>query len=173
MANLGYIQLTRNCLQHCRFCSNPPTGIDLTEPELVALLDDFVDLGYDGVILTGGEPTMSPLLFPALRHARERGLHPRMISNGQKLSDPAFFAAAAEAGLSHVHLSLHSYRPEVHDFISAYPRAWTHLVSALAHAPQLGVTIDLNMVICAWNADHLHETVMWVSDRFPHVRHFV
>jgi MoaA/NifB/PqqE/SkfB family radical SAM enzyme len=66
MANLGYLQLTRNCLQHCRFCSNPPTGIDLTEDEMEAMIDDLADMGYVGVIQTGGEPTMSPMLQPAL-----------------------------------------------------------------------------------------------------------
>ena len=72
MANLGYLQLTRNCYQHCRFCSNPPTGVDLTEEELRREIDALVDLGYDGIILTGGEPTMSPLLFPALEYATAR-----------------------------------------------------------------------------------------------------
>ena len=36
VANLGYLQLTRNCYQQCRFCSNPPTGVDLTEDEMRA-----------------------------------------------------------------------------------------------------------------------------------------
>ena len=47
MANLGYLQLTRNCLQHCRFCSNPPTGVDLTVDEMKGEIDALVDLGYD------------------------------------------------------------------------------------------------------------------------------
>ena len=39
MANLGYLQLTRDCYQHCRFCSNPPTGVDLSEEEMCRLID--------------------------------------------------------------------------------------------------------------------------------------
>ncbi len=31
----------------------------------------------------------------------------------------------------------------------------------------------INCVICAYNADHLHENVMWLADRFPYLRHFV
>ena len=120
MANLGYLQLTRNCLQHCRFCSNPPTGVDLTEDECRSAIDDLVDLGYDGIVLTGGEPTMSPLLIPALRHATERGLFNRMITNGQLLADEAFFREVVDAGLQHIHVSLHSYRQEVHDYITQY-----------------------------------------------------
>jgi MoaA/NifB/PqqE/SkfB family radical SAM enzyme len=173
MANLGYLQLTRSCYQRCRFCSNPPTGVELTEAEMRALIDELAEMGYDGVILTGGEPSLSPLLFPALAYARERGLYSRMITNGQLLADEGFFARCVEAGLSHVHMSLHSYRPEVHDFITKYPRAWETLVTALGHVPKLGITADINTVINVYNADHLHETVMWLVERFPFIRHFV
>ena len=173
MANLGYLQLTRNCLQHCRFCSNPPTGVDLSVPEMKELIDGLADMGYDGVILTGGEPTMSPLLFPALEYAHEKGLYSRMITNGQHLADKAFFQQCVDAGLSHIHVSLHSYRPEVHDFITAYPQAWQTLVNCLSHVPEMGITADINTVINSYNADHLHETVMWLCDRFPFIRHFV
>jgi MoaA/NifB/PqqE/SkfB family radical SAM enzyme len=173
VANLGYLQLTRDCYQGCRFCSNPPTGVELTEAEMRAEIDRLADLGYDGIILTGGEPTLSPLLFPALEHATERGLFNRMITNGQLLADRELFARCADAGLQHIHVSLHSYRPEVHDAITMYPGAWKALVQTLELAPELGVTNDINTVICAYNAEHLHETVIWLVERFPHIRHFV
>ena len=108
MANLGYLQLTRDCLQFCRFCSNPPTGMDLTEEQMRDSIDGLVRMGYDGVILTGGEPTLSPLLFKALEYATERGLYSRMITNGQRLEDKAFFQDTVDAGLTHIHVSLHS-----------------------------------------------------------------
>jgi MoaA/NifB/PqqE/SkfB family radical SAM enzyme len=173
MANLGYLQLTRNCLQHCRFCSNPPTGVDLGEEEMRRLIDRLVDLGYDGVILTGGEPTLSPLLMPALRYATEKGLYNRMITNGQSLADPEFFRKCVDSGLQHIHVSLHSYRQEVHDFITQYPRAWETLVQCLQNVPDMGITCDINTVINSYNADHLHETVQWLCERFPFIRHFV
>jgi len=173
MANLGYLQLTRNCLQHCRFCSNPPTGIDLEQEEMEAMLEDLADMGYDGVILTGGEPAMSPMLKPALAYASSLGLHSRMITNGQLLADRDFFRECVDNGLTHIHVSLHSYRPEVHDYITAYPRAWETLVSCLSLVPEMGITADINCVINSYNADHLHENVMWITDRFPFIRHFV
>jgi MoaA/NifB/PqqE/SkfB family radical SAM enzyme len=173
MANLGYIQLTRNCLQHCRFCSNPPTGVGLDEHELCELIDRMSEMDYDGVILTGGEPSASPLLFAALERARERGLYSRMITNGQYLADKVFFRKCVDAGLTHVHMSLHSWRPAVHDFITRYPGAHEALVQALAHVPELGITADINCVINTYNADHLDQNVAWICENFPHVRHFV
>jgi MoaA/NifB/PqqE/SkfB family radical SAM enzyme len=173
MANLGYLQLTRGCLQACRFCSNPPTGVELSEPEMCGEIDRLAELGYDGVILTGGEPTLSPLLFPALAHARARGLHSRMITNGQRLSKKEFFRKAVDAGLTHIHVSLHSHRREVHDFITQYPGAWDHLTACLSHVPEMGISCDINTVINTYNADHLHEIVAWLGEEFPFIRHFV
>ena len=173
MANLGYLQLTRNCLQRCRFCSNPPTGVDLTVEDMKKLIDGLVDLGYDGVILTGGEPTLSPLLLPALEYASEKGLFNRMITNGQRFADKEFFQKCVDHGLQHIHVSLHSYRQEVHDFITQYKNAWSTLIDCLTYVPQMGITCDINTVINTYNADHLDETVEWICTKFPFIRHFV
>jgi MoaA/NifB/PqqE/SkfB family radical SAM enzyme len=173
MANLGYLQLTRGCLQNCRFCSNPPTGVDLDEAEMRRQIDGLVELGYDGVILTGGEPTLSSMLFPALRYACERGLYSRMITNGQRLSREDFFRRAVDAGLSHIHVSLHSHQRAIHDFITQYPGAFDHLVACLELVPAMGITCDINTVINTYNADHLDAIVRWLCERFPFIRHFV
>ena len=173
MANLGYVQLTRDCYQRCRFCSNPPTGVGLSQSELYELIDKMADINYDGIILTGGEPSLSPLLFPALSYAKEKGLHTRMITNGQMLADRAFFQKCVDAGLEHIHISLHSYRPEIHDFITAYPGAWKALIDTLYLVPEMSITCDVNTVINTYNADHLHETVIWLCETFPFLGHFV
>jgi MoaA/NifB/PqqE/SkfB family radical SAM enzyme len=173
MANLGYLQLTRNCRQYCRFCSNPPTGVDLSEAEMRTHIDEMVELNYDGIILTGGEPSMSPLLFGALAYAREVGLFSRMITNGQLLADRDFFRRCVDAGLTHIHVSLHSSRPDVHDFITRFPGSHEVIDRCLSHVPEMGITADINCVINAYNADHLDENVRWICERFPFIRHFV
>ena len=43
MANLGYLQLTRNCYQKCQFCSNPPSGVHLDEEEMRRNIDRLVE----------------------------------------------------------------------------------------------------------------------------------
>ncbi len=136
-------------------------------------IDRLVEMGYDGVILTGGEPSISELLLPALSYAREKNLFSRMITNGQQLADKAFFKSCVDAGLTHIHLSLHSYRREVHDFITQYEGAWDLLIECLGHVPDMGITCDINTVINLYNCDHLHETVQWLCENFPFLHHFV
>lgn len=173
MANLGYLQLTRECKQACRFCSNPPSGVSLADEEMRGSIDDLVARGYDGIILTGGEPTIAPLLLPAVQYAHAKGLFIRMITNGQRISELPFLRELVENGLTHVHLSLHSSREAVHDFLTQTPGSHHHIDSALGHVGTLGITADINTVINAYNSDHLDETVRWVVGRHPHVRHFV
>jgi MoaA/NifB/PqqE/SkfB family radical SAM enzyme len=96
-----------------------------------------------------------------------------MITNGQLLEDEEYFQRLVNAGLQHIHVSLHSYRQEVHDYITQYREAWRTLVDCLSNVPEMGITCDINTVICAYNADHLHETVIWLCDQFPFIRHFV
>ena len=96
-----------------------------------------------------------------------------MITNGQKLADKDFFKRCVDAGLTHIHVSLHSYRREVHDFITQYRGAWDVLVRCLENVPEMGITCDINTVINVYNCDHLHENVQWICENFPFIRHFV
>ena len=86
VANIGYLQLVRHCNQYCRFCSNPATGWSLDLDTARRAVDDFAERGYFGIILTGGEPSLSPIVADVTRHAVARGLHVRMITNGSTLA---------------------------------------------------------------------------------------
>ena len=174
MANIGYLQVTRDCNQHCRFCSNPPSGLDRTADEDRRLIDDLAARGYQGVIFTGGEPTLVPHLPELVRHAVARGVEPRLITNGQRLAGRPYLDELYGAGLRIVHLSLHSHRPEIHDFITSHPRSWEYIVTALTHTAELpGMSVRINCVLNRHNADHLDQVMGFLVDGFPHVHHVI
>jgi MoaA/NifB/PqqE/SkfB family radical SAM enzyme len=175
VANIGYIQLVRHCNNHCRFCSNPDTDLDFTAEQIRGFIDDLKDRGYFGIILTGGEPTLSPHLVDAIRHGRKQGMHVRMITNASLLAEPEFCDEVVEAGLQHVHVSLYSVRPEVEDELRGMPRVLKRTFKALENLSRHAhrITVNLNCVINRLNTDHLHETVRVVCERFPFVSHIV
>ncbi len=181
MANLGYMQLVRHCNQYCRFCSNPETGWVLDLDTAKRQIDDFVRRDYFGVILTGGEPSLSPIVAEVTRHARDQGLHVRMITNGSKIADPKVARSYVEAGLRHFHVSVHSCREDVEDFLTGVRGSFALAMRAVENLAALdaelaaegGVTVDVNTDINAFNCDHLDETARALVARFPFVRHFV
>jgi len=173
MANLGYIQVTRRCNQHCLFCSNPENPRSLGVGEALGQADKLKGAGYQGVILTGGEPTLHEQLNDIVAGIRRLEIHVRMITNGQETARPGVLAALKESGLGHVHLSVHSVRPEVQGLLTSNPDSWSRLEETFHKIGELEITCDVNTVMCAQNAGHLDENVKVIVERFPFVRHFV
>jgi MoaA/NifB/PqqE/SkfB family radical SAM enzyme len=173
MANIGYIQVVRHCNHFCGFCSNPTTPYVHTFETMKVLVDDFVDRGYFGVILTGGEPSLHPELPRVARYATERGLHVRMITNGWRLADEGFAKEMAEAGLRIVHVSVYSVRPDVETQLRGMPGTLEKAFAAVENAHRYGIEVNINCVINKLNADHLDENIRHWMARHPYISHFV
>jgi hypothetical protein len=173
MANIGYIQVVRHCNHLCGFCSNPTSPYTHDFESMRVLVDDFVDRGYFGVILTGGEPTLHPELPKIAEYASERGLHVRMITNGSRLADPQFARDMANAGLKLVHVSVYSNRPEVEAALRGTEGTLDSAYAAVDNALETGIDVNINCVINKLNADHLHEGIAHWMTHHPGVRHFI
>lgn len=163
MANLGYVQVTRRCNQLCRFCSNPPSGLEIEAEEACRRVDDLVERGYDGVILTGGEPTLVPWLPAVVAHAVARGLAARIITNGQALADGPLLDELVAAGLRHLHVSLYSHDPAVHEAQTGAPGSHARAVRALERIGERRLSADVNCVIHRHNAGALDALARFVT----------
>lgn len=173
MANIGYLQVVRICNQKCRFCSNPDNENILDIEQGRAALDDMAARRYTGVFFTGGEPLLYEALPELVRHATELGLTARLITNGQKLGDGDLLEQLQAAGLTRINLSLHSARADVQDFLTGNTGSFENIARGMRKAAELRVPIDINTTINAYNADHLDETVKWLLENHPEVRHVV
>jgi MoaA/NifB/PqqE/SkfB family radical SAM enzyme len=173
MAELAYLQVARVCNQRCLFCSNPENGRVIAWDEAVALIDSFAAQKAEGVIFTGGEPTLFDRLPELVAYALEKSLPPRLITNGQRCADPVFFRALVSAGLEHMHVSVHSVREDVQARLTGNPKSLAKIYRALENAGRAGIRVDINTVINADNADHLSRNVRVLVERFPYLRHFV
>lgn len=174
MSQQGYIQLTRECNQDCRFCSNPANENRLDPDTGRKLIDSFSKKGYTGLIFTGGEPTLSPLLPELLRYAAEKGIPSRIITNGQKISDASFFKELYDAGLRNLNVSIYSYGEDVQNHLSGNPDSLKNIKKTLKNLSKYDdVQVVVNTVINKYNSSHLSATVEWVLEQAPYVRHFV
>ncbi|APR87461.1 radical SAM domain protein [Minicystis rosea] len=173
MANIGYIQVVRHCNHFCGFCSNPTTPYVHTFETMKVLVDDLKKRDYFGVILTGGEPSLHPELPRIARYAKDQGLHVRMITNGWRLADEGFAQEMAEAGLSLVHVSVYSVRPDVEARLRGLPDTLPKAFAAVANAAKYGIEVNINCVINRLNADHLDENIRHWIEHHPYIRHFV
>jgi len=173
MALIGYLQVTRECSQECIFCSNPPNDFKMTIDEGFKSIDDFYSRKYSDIIFTGGEPTLFGHLKELINYAVEKRINPRIITNGQKISDEDYLKSLVDIGLKHVHISLHSYKSDVQSFLTKKKDSLENIDKALINCRKFNITADINTVINRYNSDHLDDTVKWVCQKYPFINHFV
>ena len=98
---IATVLFTGGCNFRCPSCHNadlvlrPAEMPDLPLDEVWAFLSRRVGL-VDGVVVTGGEPTLQDGLIPFLRRVRERGLDVKLDTNGYR---PDVLAALLDEGL--------------------------------------------------------------------------
>ena len=173
MANLGYIQLNRICNQKCLFCSNPENGNVLDYEKAVFYINDFVNKNYQGVIFTGGEPTLNEILPLVIKYAKDKGLEVRMITNGQKTADYEFLKKLIASGLDLMHVSVQSYKPEIQDYLSQNHGSLKNILKTLINARKLNLAVNINTVINSFNAKSLDKNVKFFICKFSEINHFV
>ena len=130
------------CNNRCVFCYQKglraiSRGAEQLLPyeEVCARIRFGVEASFDELSLTGGEPTIRPDFLDIVRYARAQGMRRVAVTtNGARLARPDFFAAAVEAGLTSMGVSVHGPTPEEHDAITGRPGSFAKALRAIWHA---------------------------------------
>ncbi len=156
-----YIDLGRPCNSACLYCAVPPhedaQGFAPLS-EVPAIIEAGLQVGCDRAILIGGEPTIYPHFEAVLQALAEQGLERRHIvmTNGLRLSEPAFVESMVGLGVGTAHLSIDTADASIYDRLSRsqgrHERQLQGLDNALAH-PDLNVYVYT--AVNAINADGL------------------
>jgi len=174
MSNLAYIQVVRKCNQSCLFCSNPENDRILELEQAQSQIERLSrQEKMDGVILTGGEPTLHPRLAEIVQMVNSHGLHVRVITNGQLTASKGFLMGLKDSGLGHIHVSVYSFQEKIQAYLSNNENSLINIKKTLENIGRIGIVCDINTVMCAQNADHLDQTIGFLIDNYPFINHFI
>lgn len=164
--------ICRHCNMTCPHCyaaaSSRPSRRALDTAEALALIDDLAEAGVQALVLSGGEPLMRGDILALCRRASERGLLPKLSSNGV-LIDARLASGLADAGVGYVGVSIDGM-PAFNDAYRGLARGFERALAGLRHARQAGMRTGLRMTLTRRNLDQL-EPLMEVAhaasiDRF-------
>lgn len=145
------IEVTRRCDQQCEYCFND-SGPSARYPELplscwIRYLDHMSSRGLRSFHLTGGEPFVSPVAVPLLRHAQSLDLSTSILSNGLRIPKLALQEPTVLRRLSVAQISLDSMSPAVHDHRRGKPGAWRQAVQAIGVLRGLNVRVEVSCTL--------------------------
>ncbi|MBI4568168.1 MAG: radical SAM protein [Planctomycetes bacterium] len=142
------------CNSDCGFCfAHDDAVAEPPRAAILSLLDAGQARGYEAVCVSGGEPTISPLLPWVLDECRRRGLAVRLITNGFRLADPDYAADLLARGVSRLQFSLHGCDEKTVDRVNrrrgAFAQQRRALEALAARRPP--VDLEVNCVITTDN----------------------
>jgi radical SAM protein with 4Fe4S-binding SPASM domain len=160
------LALTYGCNNACRHCYNERRRASMPSLRLdrwQEVLERLASVGVPHVIFTGGEPTLLAGLAELVSFAERLGLVTGLNTNGRRLSNPALARKLADAGLSHVQITLESHRPEVHDAMTATRSFW-ETVAGVRESLEAGLHTITNTTLTRQNANHADEIVDYLYE---------
>lgn len=155
------------CNNRCVFCAQGDKRSvcdSLSIEELLSRLSR-VRQGSQGLVLTGGEPTLYKRLPSLVVRARELGYRPIQIqTNGRMLAYPEVLLRLRDAGAEEFSPSLHGSTAEIHDALTRAPGSFEQSTKGIANIARLGLTLVTNSVITRGNVHDLPALVSLLAD---------
>lgn len=168
MAGLLDIILGYDCNLACTYCTitEAMRARALAPRAIAAELARGRNHGYDAVSLTGGEPTTRPELLPLVRRAAELGYQSiKVQSNGLVLGVGENAARLVDAGVTCVHISMHTHEPAAYEAMVRRPGTHAHMQRAFERLAALDVELGADVILETDTLPRLPAAVDWLAER--------
>lgn len=104
------------------------------------------------VTLSGGEATLCPDLERTAREARRLGFKSvQLLTNGFRLTDPAYVRGLGEAGIDEIKISLHGVDAATHDRLMGVKGAFRLAMRAAENIARAGLKASFNFAVTRSN----------------------
>jgi radical SAM protein len=161
-------EVTRACDLACVHCRAEAQDrrhpAELTTAEGFALLEEVRRFGQPMFVFTGGDPLKRPDIFDLIAYAKGIGLHPGMSPSGTPLLNRANMERAAAAGINTVSISIDAPTAETHDAFRRVTGSFDLSVGAARMINDLGLRLQINTTITAYNIEWLDDMAQLVTD---------
>jgi radical SAM protein with 4Fe4S-binding SPASM domain len=156
-----FIDLTNRCNLSCKYCFNyralqsPPQHLDINLIEKA--LDSKLAESVNNWFLSGGEPFVHPYLLEVLKLFRDRGIGPKIATNGIMLT-PEILEILDEYGVPSVQFSLDTLRPELHANLNgSQPQDHAAILRNLEYAIESPLRVVVSSVLTEANKREITE----------------
>jgi radical SAM protein with 4Fe4S-binding SPASM domain len=152
-------ETTQSCALACQHCRADArlgrSSEELTTAQGKALLDRVKAMGTRVVALSGGDPMNRPDLPELINHGASIGIRMCTIPAATSTLTRDQLKTLRDAGLSKVAFSLDFPFAAGHDEMRQIPGTFDRTIQAAAWARELGISLQINSLVCQSSAEHL------------------
>jgi radical SAM protein with 4Fe4S-binding SPASM domain len=150
--------LTRTCNLKCVHCYTASDAVkypgELETEQCLSVLDDLADYKVPAVLFSGGEPLVRHDLFDLAAHARSKGLHVVLSTNGTLINRERA-RRLKDLEFSYVGISLDSAIPAVHDEFRGVKGAFDRTMKGFRYCVEVGQKVGLRLTLTPHTCENL------------------
>ncbi len=135
------------CKNKCKFCSNyggETVASPLTKEESFKVISDFIDIGGETLVVTGGEPLECPFFWELIRYAKNEGLKLYVYSAGY-LVNKEVAEKFCSIGVDRVYVTILGPK-EIHEWITEVSGSYKLSVMAIDMFIREGLYVGINFI---------------------------
>lgn len=144
-----------SCNNSCKFCvqGNKRSKIkDKTTSEIKTILEKEHKRGYDGVVFTGGEPTLRKDICELVSLASRLGFRAIQIqTNGRLFYYKDFCKKLIGAGVTEFSPAVHGHNAKIHDYLTSADGSFKETVGGIINLRALRQRVLTNTVVTRYN----------------------
>lgn len=159
--NKAILRINLKCNNNCLFCHSKKEPSEEPLSTIINKINLAKQNGYDMILISGGEPTISPYFFKIINEIKKKEMQFGLITNGRMLSNHAFFEKILSNNPKEIFISLHGSNPEVHDSITRSKDSFNQVNTAIKKIKEQKIPFTINFVVNQKNLDNLSEFLVY------------
>jgi len=168
--NENLLRLDLRCNMNCSFCNiHNSNEFFLSKEEMIRKIISLNN--EENITITGGEPTLDLNLINYIKFAKKNNIKNIILqSNGTLFSSKIFTKKMADAGLSRVFLSFHSYDKEIFEKITRLKGGYDLVLKGIENLLENDIGVVVNIVATKLNYKEILETIKFLINKFPKLK---
>ncbi len=151
---------------HCYADAGAKKAGELTTQEAKEFIDDLAEMKVPVLLLSGGEPVMREDITELIAHAKSKGIHVSLSTNGT-LIDGETAEKLAEAGVDYVGVSIDGSE-ETNDRFRGLKGAFRRAMEGLENAASAGIPTGIRFTVTKFNLRDVPEVIdLLVENEVP------
>lgn len=154
-----YLELTRRCNLRCIHCSNSsgsPLNNELTQDEVIDLINQLRSMSVKDLRIYGGEPLLRDDLFAIASYAKDYNMDVSIYTNGL-LIDEKIIDSLKQVSMSRVLVGLDGSEKK-HDRIRSKQGSYEKTTAAIKSLVSNGFVVDVFFTVSKINSDEIMKT---------------